>query len=97
MTDFPTAEGQLRVVQPIVFHHVMDRVRAAGWQIQQTGTGLEVLLAQPHEVDTSMLAGDIRSALAVQGVLPPPVQVNQVMAIPRTALGKAPLITKTSS
>jgi phenylacetate-CoA ligase len=82
---FPTAEGQLRVVQPIVFHHVMDRVRAAGWQIRQTGTGLEVLLAQPHEVDTSMLAGDIRSALAVQGVLPPPVQVNQVMAIPRTA------------
>src|SRR5829696_5297565 len=75
---FPTAEGQLRVVQPIVFHHVMDEVQAAGWQIQQTGTGLEVLLAQPHEVDTSMLAGDIRSALAAQGVLPPPVHINQV-------------------
>jgi hypothetical protein len=44
-----------------------------------------------------MLAGDIRSALAVQGVMPPPVHINQVMAIPRTALGKAPLITKTSS
>ena len=38
---FPTASGQLRVVQPIVFHHIMDRVRAAGWQIQQTGAGLE--------------------------------------------------------
>jgi hypothetical protein len=35
--------------------------------------------------------------LAAQGVMPPPVHVNQVMAIPRTALGKAPLITKTSS
>jgi hypothetical protein len=75
----------------------MDRVRAAGWQIQQTSAGLEVLLAQPDEVDPSILAGDIRSALAAQGVLPPPVQVNQVIAIPRTALGKAPLITKTSS
>jgi putative adenylate-forming enzyme len=94
---FPTTSGQVRTVQPIVFHHVMDRVQAAGWQIQQTGAGLEVLLAQPHEVDTSMLAGDIRSALADQGVVPPPVQVNQVMAIPRTPLGKAPLITKMSS
>ena len=94
---FPTASGQVRIVQPIVFHHLMDKVRAAGWQIQQTGTELEVLLAQPREVDTSMLAGDIRSALAAQGVLPPPVQVNQVEAIPRTALGKAPLITKTLS
>jgi hypothetical protein len=44
-----------------------------------------------------MLAGDIRSALAAQGVMPPPVHINQVEAIPRTALGKAPLITKTSS
>jgi phenylacetate-CoA ligase len=94
---FATASGQVRTVQPIVFHHVMDRVQASSWQIQQTGAGLEVLLAQPHDVDTSMLAGDIRSALEAQGVLPPPVQINQVMAIPRTALGKAPLITKTSS
>jgi phenylacetate-CoA ligase len=94
---FPTADGQVRAVQPIVFHHVMDGVPAAGWQIQQTGLGLKVLLAQPHQVDPSSLARDIRSALAAQGVLPPPVHVNQVMAIPRTALGKAPLITKTSS
>jgi phenylacetate-CoA ligase len=94
---FPTGDGQVRAVQPIVFHHIMDGVHAAGWQIQQTGAGLEVLLAQPHEVDRSMLAGDIRSALAAQGVLPPPVHINQVEAIPRTALGKAPLITKTSS
>ena len=84
-------------MQPIVFHHIMDSVRAAGWQIRQTGTGLEVLLAQPHEVDPALLAGKIRSALAAQGVLPPPVNVNQVAAIPRTALGKAPLISKRSS
>ncbi len=94
---FPTADGQARAVQPIVFHHLMDRVRAAGWQIQQTSAGLKVLLAQPDEVDTSNLAGDIRSALAAQGVLPPPVHINEVIAIPRTALGKALLITKMSS
>jgi hypothetical protein len=84
-------------VQPIVFHHVLDDVQAAGWQIQQTGAGLEVLLAQPRKVDPSRLAGDIRSALAAQGVVPPPVRVNEVMAILRTPLGKAPLITKMSS
>jgi phenylacetate-CoA ligase len=94
---FPTASGQLRVVQPIVFHHIMDRVQAAGWQIQQTAAGLEVLLAQPQRVDLSTLAGDIRSALATHGVVPPSVHVSEVMAIPRTPLGKAPLITKMSS
>ena len=94
---FPTASGQVRVVRPIVFHHVMDRVQAAGWQIQQTGAGLEVLLARPQEVDPSMLAGDIRSALAAQGVIPPAVHVREVAAIPRTPLGKAPLITKMPS
>ena len=60
---FPTASGRVRPVQPIVFHHLMDDVKAAGWQIQQTGAGLEVLLAQPQMVDPSRLAGDIRSAL----------------------------------
>jgi phenylacetate-CoA ligase len=93
----PTASGRVRYVQPIVFHHVMDDVQAAGWQIQQTGAGLEVLLAQPKKVDPSSLAGDIRSALAAQGLVPPPVHVSEVMAIPRTPLGKAPLITKMSS
>ena len=94
---FATASGQVQVVQPIIFHHVMDEVRAAGWQIQQTGAGLEVLLAQPQEVDPSMLAEGIRSALAAQGVIPPAVHVREVAAIPRTPLGKAPLITKMSS
>jgi hypothetical protein len=84
-------------VQPIVFHHIMDGVQAAGWQIQQTAAGLEVLLAQPQRVDLSTLAGDIRSALATHGVVPPSVHVSEVMAIPRTPLGKAPLITKMSS
>jgi phenylacetate-CoA ligase len=94
---FPTASGHIETVQPIVFHHLMDDVQAAGWQIQQTGAGLEVLIAQPQMVDPSRLAGDIRSALAAHGVVPPPVHVSEVKAIPRTPLGKAPLITKMSS
>jgi phenylacetate-CoA ligase len=72
----------------------MDRVIAAGWQIKQYRDRLEVLVAQPEDSDQSALAGAIGSALAAQGVQPPRVEVRQVGAIPRTALGKAPLIIR---
>ena len=78
----------------MVFHHVMDQVSAAGWQIVQRPDGLEVLLAHPHGVDGPALAGRLQTALTAQGVATPPVRVRAVTAIARTALGKAPLITK---
>jgi hypothetical protein len=82
-------------IQPLVFHHVTDRVTAAGWQIKQHAGGpLEVLVAQPQELDQAALAAAIRSALAAQGVQPPHVELRQVATIPRTALGKAPLIVR---
>ena len=90
---FPTGDGGGRVVQPIVFHHVMDRVTAAAWQIIQRPDGLEVLLVQPHEVDQPVLAASLQAALTAQGVVAPTVRIREVAAIPRTALGKAPLIT----
>ena len=89
----PAADGGQRVVQPIVFHHVMDRVSAAGWQIIQRPDSLEVLLAQPHGVDDHVLAANLQFALTGQGVAAPDVRIREVAAIPRTALGKAPLIT----
>jgi len=72
----------------------MDRVQAAGWQIKQQGDGPEVLVVLPHELDLDALAVSIRSALAAHGVRPPHVKVRAVGAIPRTALGKAPLVTR---
>ena len=93
--SFTTSNGQARTVQPLVFHHVMDAVTAAGWQVEQHPDGrLEVLLAQPQALDAAALVTALRSALAGQGVQPPPIQVQEVAAIPRTALGKAPLITR---
>ena len=91
---FPTGDGGGRVVQPIVFHHVMDRVTAAAWQIIQRPDGLEVLLVQPHEVEQPVLAASLQAALTAQGAVAPTVRIREVAAIPRTALGKAPLITK---
>jgi phenylacetate-coenzyme A ligase PaaK-like adenylate-forming protein len=91
---FTSANGQRRTVQPMVFHHIMDRVTAAGWQVKQHGDQLEVLLAQPRDLDRDALAAAIRSALAGQGVRPQRIKLRDVATIPRTALGKAPLIVR---
>jgi phenylacetate-coenzyme A ligase PaaK-like adenylate-forming protein len=91
---FPTEGGQLRTVQPLVFHHIMDKINVAGWQIIQKSDRLAVLLAKPGSLDAAALATDIRSALSAQGVHPPDVEIKEVVAIPRTPLGKAPLIMK---
>ena len=92
--SFPSPRGDLTTVQPIVFHHVMDRVDTAGWQIIQHPDGLEVLLAQPHSVDFQQIKMDLRTALTATGAVSPQLHIREVDAIPRTALGKAPLIAK---
>jgi phenylacetate-CoA ligase len=94
--EFPTPAGGVRSIQPIVFHHIMDGVSAAGWQINQTVDGLEVLLAHPHDLDHTGLEDNLKSVLERQGVAPPSIKIQEVNAIPRTTLGKAPLIRRTS-
>jgi hypothetical protein len=44
-------------------------------------------------VDDRAWVTRLQVALAAQGVAPPAVRIREVAAIPRTALGKAPLIT----
>ncbi|MDD7922772.1 hypothetical protein [Actinomycetospora chibensis] len=91
---FARPDGGTRDVQPVTFHQVMDTVTAAGWQIVQRPAGLDVLLARPGEVDTSVLAASLSSALEAQGVVAPSVTIRAVETIPHTALGKAPLIVR---
>lgn len=92
----PGTDGVARVVEPIVLHHVMDPVTAAAWQVVHEPDRLEILLVRPDRVDPAELVTAVRSALAARGVAPPPVAVREVDAIPRTALGKAPLIREVS-
>jgi hypothetical protein len=73
-----------------VFHHVMDGVTAAAWQIIQRSDGLEVLLVQPQKVDQPALVTSLQAALTAQGAVAPTVRIREVAAIPRTAFGKAP-------
>lgn len=90
---FPTIDGSLVAVHPIVFHDVMDLAPARGWQVVQEPDGLDVLLAgPPGNFSDDELIQKLQTALAAQGVVVPPITVRRVEAIPRAALGKAPLI-----
>jgi phenylacetate-CoA ligase len=90
---FPATSGAQVSVQPIVFHCVMDAVPAGGWQVVQGPEGLTVLLSGVREdfADT-ILIDSLRRELETQGVIVPPVKVRRIPNIPRTTVGKAPLI-----
>ena len=59
---------------------------------QRADGHLDVLLAHPRTVDPEVLAARLRCAVTARGVAAPTVRVQIVDAIPRTPLGKAPLI-----
>ena len=89
----PATSGGQVSVQPIVFHRVMDAVPAGGWQVAQGSEGLTVLLSGVREdFADAALIDSLRQELGVQGVIVPPVKVRRVLNIPRTTVGKAPLI-----
>jgi hypothetical protein len=71
----------------------MDAVPAGGWQVVQGPEGLTVLLSGVREgfADATLLSS-LRRELEAQGVVVPPVKVRRVATIPRTSVGKAPLI-----
>jgi len=90
---FPATSGGQVPVQPIVFHRVMDTVPAGGWQVVQGPEGLSVLLSGVREgFADATLIDSLRQELAAQGAIVPPVEVRRVPNIPRTTVGKAPLI-----
>ena len=80
-------------MQPIVFHRVMDTVPAGGWQVVEGPEGLTVLLSGVREgFADATLIDSLRQELAAQGAIVPPVEVRRVPNVPRTTVGKAPLI-----
>jgi phenylacetate-CoA ligase len=90
---FPATSGERVSVQPIVFHRVMDTVPAGGWQIVQEPEGLMVLLSGVREgFADDTLSDSLRRELEAQGAIVPQVNVRRVPSIPRTTVGKAPLI-----
>jgi putative adenylate-forming enzyme len=90
---FPARDGGEVAVVPHVFHRVMDMAPVSAWQVVQERDELQVLLSGAWEsLNEATLLVALRQALAGQGVIVPPIRIQQVGAIPRNANGKAPMI-----
>ncbi len=90
---FPAFSGREVAVHPLTFHRIMDTVPATGWQIIQEIERLKVLVCGgKDDLSEDALIRSLTEALKAQGVNAPPIVVEQVESIPKTASGKAPLI-----
>jgi phenylacetate-coenzyme A ligase PaaK-like adenylate-forming protein len=83
----PGANGPPVRIHPNLFHAVLERT-GRPWQVVAHPDGLEVLVTAP----TSGLDASLRAALAGAGAYPAALRVRQVPDIPRTAVGKVPLV-----
>ena len=81
-------------VHPNVFHGALERVAVAGWQVVDEGNRLHSLVARARTVDAETVRSHVERALSSAGVPTLPLEVELIDAIPRTALGKAPLIRR---
>lgn len=81
-------------VHPNVLHNALERLPVGGWQVIEEGGRLRVLLAEAPGIDRAAVAASMASSLARAGAHDVSIQVELVDAIPRTALGKAPLIRR---
>jgi phenylacetate-CoA ligase len=85
-------------VHPGVFHDVLEALPVAGWQVIGDGEWVRVFLAQPGPgLDLAALRGTIDSVLAGVGAHDVRVEIKIVDAITRTALGKMPLIQRSTA
>ena len=82
-------------VHPNVLHTALESVPVSGWQVIEENGALRVLLARPVapllEADVALRVSSELAGVGVHGVA---VEVSVVPEIPRTRLGKAPLIRR---
>ncbi|HEY3337988.1 MAG TPA: hypothetical protein VGK18_05765 [Propionicimonas sp.] len=86
--------GTVRI-HPNVFHAALDDVEVDGWQVVQHTLGLRLLVVTgPRSPSPSELQARLRRALADAGATAVAIEVEVVREIPRTALGKTPLMRR---
>jgi putative adenylate-forming enzyme len=84
-------------VHPNVFHSALQALPVSGWQVVEEGGSLRVLLARPFgPIVESDVAARLYRQLELVGAYGVPIQVAVVPEIPRTRLGKAPLIRRSN-
>jgi putative adenylate-forming enzyme len=82
-------------VHPNVLHAALEALPVAGWQVVERGGALCVLLAGPlRPLEPAAIATAVATALNRMGARDVPVEVRIVPEIPKTRLGKAPLIRR---
>lgn len=86
---FPAPGGEV-AVHPNVFKEVFEQFPTGEWQVVQEPEGLRVLVVGLSDEDSDLEAV-LRQALAERGVVVP-VALERVATIPRSAVGKAPLV-----
>jgi len=94
IVELPARVGGTVAIHPNVFHRVLELVPAAAWQVIAGRESVRVLLERPDGVDPDAVARAVAAELVRQGVAELPVRADAVDAIPRTALGKAPLVIR---
>lgn len=89
----PASAGGTVNVHPNVFHRALELVSVAAWQLREESDRLRLLLQSPGpSVVPAEVALAIDRELRAVGAAAPRVEVEIVDAIPRTRLGKAPLV-----
>ena len=89
--SLPGRDGGSVRVHPHLFHAVLEPT-GGPWQVVREPERLRILLADEGHTDTETLAAQLRQGLAVAGADGIPLTVEHVATIPRTRLGKAPLV-----
>lgn len=91
--ELPDGTGGTVALHPLVFHDVLDRIAAGEWQVVQEGTDLRLLVASPGPgFDGPAAVAAIRRGIEALGARPGAVTWEEVLSIPRSAIGKAPLV-----
>lgn len=92
--SLPSQKGLVRV-HPNVFHAVLDELSVAQWQVVHEAGALRILLvATGTPIDEVSVRRSIEDAMRTSGVPQIRVGVEMVDSIPRTALGKTPLVRR---
>jgi phenylacetate-CoA ligase len=94
MLFFPRRDGSGELAaHPNLFHGVLDRVPAAGWQVVHDEDGLLIAFVGLRDVSVcDRIADSIRQLLESRGAVVPAVRARAVEELERGATGKAPLI-----
>jgi phenylacetate-CoA ligase len=83
-------------IHPNLFHRMLEPLPAREWQVIQEAEGLRMLIAGAGPgFDEAALKDGLARELEGQGAQVPAIRIEHLAQLPRTGLGKSPLIRTT--